>query len=529
MLSILSGLLFTAAWPINGFPFLLFVAFVPLLFIEQAIADKKYKYSFTRLLPYPYLAFFIWNVLTTYWVYYSTVPGSIAAFVINSLFVTLVFCLFHVTKKRLGTIPGYLSLVVYWISFEYLHLTWDLSWPWLCLGNVFSEYYTWVQWYEYTGVFGGAAWIFLVNIMIYQLLRRVLLLGVKLKDQIKPAVSIVLVLSVPITISLIIYNNYEEKSSPVEIVAVQPNIDPYNEKFDGMSVAQQLEKFLELAEEKITPNTKFLIGPETALPRGIWETQEEDTPSIRRLRIFLQKHPHISIVIGLTSFRMYEEGDKVSATARRYRDTNMWYDVYNTAMIMVKDQPVQFYHKSKLVPGVEKLPYPSIFGPLQELAVDLGGMTGSHGMQKDRAVFFSPDSIGAGPAICYESVYGEYVTEYIQRGAHFIFIITNDGWWGNSPGHKQHNSYARLRAIENRRSIARSANTGISCVINQRGDISQATQWWVPTSIRAEINANETFTFYTKYGDYIARVAILLTALLLLWTISMALKKRSLS
>lgn len=525
LLSLLSGLLFTAAWPVNGFPFLLFVAFVPLLFVEQAISDKNYKYSFIRLLPYPYIAFLIWNILTTYWVYYSTVPGSIAAFTINALLMALAFCIFHVTKRRLGAVPGYLSLVVYWFSYEYLHLQWDLSWPWLCLGNGFSEYYKWIQWYEYTGTFGGAAWIFLLNVMIYQLLRKVLVLGEKWLSQLRAIITILLVLVVPITISLFIYNGYEEEENPVEVVVVQPNIDPYNEKFSNMSPADQLEKFISLAEEKITPNTTFLVGPETALPRGLWETQEEDAPSIKRLRKFLEAHPNVSIVTGLTSYKMYLEGEKVSATARQYRNKNMYYDVYNTAMIMTKDRPVQFYHKSKLVPGVEKMPYPSIFGSLQELAIDLGGMSGSHGMQKHRGVFFTPDSIGAGPAICYESIYGEYMTEYIQRGADFIFIITNDGWWRDSPGYRQHNSYARMRAIENRRSIARSANTGISCFINQRGDISQATSWWVPIAIRGEINANDKWTFYTKYGDYIARVALLLAGLLALWTISVAFNK----
>lgn len=527
LLSILSGLLFTAAWPENGFAPLLFVAFVPLLFIEQRIADERYKYSFIKILPYAYLAFFIWNLATTWWVWHSSPEGSIAAFTLNTLFIAIVFSLFHVTKKRLGPVPGYLALVAYWMSFEYLHLRWELSWPWLTLGNGFSEYYTWIQWYEYTGVFGGALWIFVVNIMIYKILRKVLILKEGIGSQLKAAVMVVLVIVIPIIISLVIYTSYEEKSDPVEMVVVQPNIDPYNEKFDGMTSADQLEKMLNLAKQKLTPNTRFLVGPETALVAGAWEGKEEGTASFIRLRQFLVDYPELSIVIGLSTYKMYMDGEKPSPTARKYRGRDdMRYDAFNTGMIMDKGKPVVFYHKSKLVPGVEKMPYPQVFGFLEELAINLGGISGSLGMQDERTVFFSSvDSIGVAPAICYESVYGEYVTDYVRNGANFIFIITNDGWWHDTPGHRQHNSYARMRAIETRRSIARSANTGISCFINQRGDMQQQTKYWTPDVIKASINANDEWTFYTRFGDYIARVALLLMALLLLWTIATSLNK----
>jgi len=107
-----------------------------------------------------------------------------------------------------------------------------------------------------------------------------------------------------------------------------------------------------------------------------------------------------------------------------------------------------------------------------------------------------------------------------------IFIITNDGWWKNTPGYHQHLSFARLRAIETRRSIARSANTGISCFINQRGDVLQATNWWVATSIKGTINANDEITFYVKAGDYIARISLFVAALILLQLISVWLMKK---
>jgi apolipoprotein N-acyltransferase len=158
---------------------------------------------------------------------------------------------------------------------------------------------------------------------------------------------------------------------------------------------------------------------------------------------------------------------------------------------------------------------------IQRMAIDLGGITRSHGTQAERDVFVSPqDGNKIAPVICWESVFGEYVTKYVKnKGANMIFIITNDGWWKETPGHRQHNSYARLRAIETRRSIARSANTGISCFINQRGEEISRIGWWQRSALKGNLNANDHITFYVKHGDYIARLSAFLSLLLVLYAI----------
>jgi apolipoprotein N-acyltransferase len=517
-LSLLSAVLLSVAWPAGGFAPLLFMALVPLLLVEDSVASKGYKYSGIILFPYTYLTFLVWNVLTTYWVYHSSAFGGIIAFTLNSLFQALVFQLFHFTKKHTGEKLGYTSLVVYFIAWEYFHLQWDLSWPWLTFGNGFSEYYTWIQWYEYTGVFGGNVWMFVSNIAVFLCLKEYLTLRAFAPLRAK-FVFLSLWISIPIILSLIIYHTYTETPNPVNIVVVQPNIDPYNEKFDGMTASDQLEKMLKLANEKMDSTTDYLIGPETALVEGIWENKIETSNSIQRLRQFLADYPNLKFVLGLSSYRMYEEGEKPSPTARPWRrKKNMSWDAYNTGMQMQDKQPIQLYHKSKLVPGVEKMPFPSLLKPLEKYAIDLGGMPGSLGVQEERSVFVSySDNKKIAPAICYESIYGEYCGDYINTGAGLIFIITNDGWWKDTPGYRQHNSYARMRAIESRRSIARSANTGTSCFINQRGDMEQATDFWVPAVIKGTLNYNEELTFYTKHGDYIVWISGILSVMLLVY------------
>ena len=159
---------------------------------------------------------------------------------------------------------------------------------------------------------------------------------------------------------------------------------------------------------------------------------------------------------------------------------------------------------------------------MEKFALDLGGTIGSLATDPNQKPFLFAGDGKVASVICYESVYGEFVNRFINNGANVIFVITNDGWWGNTAGHRQHLLFSRLRAIETRRSVARSANTGISCFINQRGDISQATEYWVPATIRSVINTNDKITFYVQYGDYIGRIFLLVAALMFLLTVSLS-------
>ena len=174
---------------------------------------------------------------------------------------------------------------------------------------------------------------------------------------------------------------------------------------------------------------------------------------------------------------------------------------------------MQFYHKSKLVPGAESLPFASALSFLKPVFEHLGGATGSYGSQVEPGVFYSQSGIGVAPAICYETIWGEWIAGSVRKGAQFIAIITNDGWWEDTPGKDQHLDYAKLRAIETRRWVCRSANTGISAFINQRGDIVQQTKWWVKTAIKQDINLSSDLTFYVLHGDYLAEIGSALALL----------------
>lgn len=529
ILSLLSSIILTSAWPARGFPILMFFAFIPLLFIEDYITRNKHNFVKSSFFLYSYLTFFVWNLLTTWWIYYSSLFGVIMAVVFNSLFMAIVFHFYHMTRRNLfKNVSGFFTIIFYWITFEFLHMNWDLTWSWLNLGNSFANYPELIQWYENTGTLGGTTWILLINILIFltlkyrygniKMTKRVTLYGA----------SAILLIIIPLTLSLIRFYTYKETDNSVDIVVVQPNIDPYNEKFGGMSSAEQLDKIIRLSYKEIDSNTEYLICPETCIPEGIIEDELDNSKSIDSLRTILKKYQNLKIVIGISSFKIFKKGEKLTETARFSEPGKYYYDVCNSALFLDTSDNYQIYHKSKLVPGVEKMPYPKLFRPLEKYALDLGGMTGSYGIQEERSVFSTKnDKIKIAPVICYESIYGDFVSEYIRNGANIIFIITNDGWWGNTGGHKQHFEYARLRAVETRRSIARSANTGISGFINQKGEILQTTKYWEDDVIRYKINANSQLTFYSKFGDYIGRFSQYITyILIILYLVMLFMNKR---
>lgn len=525
-LSILSGILLSLSWPSHGFPYLIFLAFVPLFFIEKKLSETSKK-PLLNLFLYSYISLFLWNLLTTWWIWNSTEFGAVVAIILNSLFMSLVWLVFSLSKRYFHNSKNAIYLLpIFWVAFEYLHLDWDLSWSWLNLGNVFAHHPYAIQWYEYTGTLGGSWWILIINILVYRLLNKLFCQKPTALQVIFSSFPVIIMIFVPLIISVIKYQSYEEKGREVEIVVVQPNMDPWSEQF--LSPPQEvIQRMIQLSAPLISAETQFWIAPESAIQEGIQEpymtvgAKMEKGVSIPHLQNFMMQYPQLKMVVGGSSYRFLEQ----ESTTSRTTENGGIYDEYNTAFLLSSAAVEDSYHKSKLVPGPEKMPFKKLLKPLQEVAFDLGGTVGSLGYDSEQKVFYSSDGIGAAPLICYESIYGEFVTNFVKNGAQILLVITNDGWWGNSPGHQQHLSFAQLRSIECRRSLARSANTGISGFVNQRGDLIETTSYWVQDARKYTLKANSDLTFYVKYGDYLGRASVFLGILLLLINITVYVKK----
>ncbi len=516
LLSVLSGILLTPAWYSWGSGLFLLFALVPLLFVEYEL--NKHPGKFKRRLNFwiPFLGFFIFNILTTWWIKNASIAGAIVAVLLNSTLMSTVFYLFSLSRRKLGDSFGYFSLVFYWIAYEYLYLHGEISWTWLNLGNGFANDIRLIQWFEVTGVLGGTLWVLMMNILIFKVLR-VWRFTRSLLEAKTDLIIFLIVLIVPASYSLIRFYTYKEKKHPYNIVILQPNIDPY-EKFNDIPPAEQMDILLNLASGTTDSLTDYIVVPETFINNNLWLDDMESNPSIQSIRKFLKDYPKAKMVVGATTYKFYPNTEQKSETARPFREG--FYDSFNTALQIDSTQNIQFYHKSQLVVGVEKMPYTKTLKFLEKIMLNLGGTFRSHGIQEERSCLYSPqDSLSIATPICYESVFGEFVSEYLVQGKEsFIFVITNDGWWGNSPGYVQHNSFSGIRAIENRRSIARSANTGISSFISQRGEILQEIGWWKRSAIKASLNANDKMSFYTLHGDYIGRVSVFFGIFFALYT-----------
>ena len=526
-LSLISALLLSISWPTYGIPFFIFFAFVPLLLMEQEISkfSKIHKKGWA-VFGLTYLAFFIWNVVTTGWLYHAKNPdgnNSLLAVaipvIVNSLLMSLVFQLYYWYKKVRGTYFGLVFFVAIWLSFERFHLNWEFTWPWLNLGNSFSEYPQLIQWYDTIGATGGSFWILLINVFAFYTLR-IWQAGRIRKDLVKNISILTAIIVLPLLISIYKYNSYQEKPvGEVTTLLLQPKLDPYTEKYSKDSL-QILGELLTLAEENSKTKVDFFIAPETAFPGNgsLSENGFNKSTSIAIAKEFLGKHPQSIFLTGASTHKfLFDEADTEDYSTEIQK--GVWVNSYNSALQIIPNQEVEVYHKAKLVPGVEIFPYIRYLKPiLGDAMLDFGGANSSLGIDKERKVFSNRfNKAKMAPIICYESIYGEYVTDYVKNGANLLAIMTNDSWWDNTEGHKQLLSYARLRAIETRREIVRAANSGISAHINARGDILQDTFYDDRTALLVKANLLEEKSIYTKIGDLISRIAIFVLGFLIIY------------
>jgi apolipoprotein N-acyltransferase len=515
-----SGILLWAAWPVSPFTFLIFIAWIPLLWLESKIKSRKKFFGLT------YVTMITWNVATTWWIWNASVPGAIAAFLANSLLMCFPWLGFKIVKKRLGDKTGYFSLIAFWMCFEFIHLLdWGLSWPWLTLGNAFATHPQWIQWYEYTGTSGGTLWIMLVNILLFlHIKNNPIAIGFN-RETVKTYKNLligILLLIIPISFSWFSAVHTYKPGTKTNIVVVQPNIDPY-EKIAAGTFEAQLSKLIHLSEQAIDDNTVLVVWPETALytGNGIDEGNMKENFFLNPLWRFLQDHPNINLFTGIESYKVYDS--KKTSTAKP-AVPGFYYDSYNGSVLLDSSGPLAFYHKSMLVPGVETLPWFLKF--IDTWFEKFGGTTAGYAKQKERTVLNTTNGYKIAPAICYESIYGEFMSKYIHNGANLICIITNDGWWKNTPGHKQHMNYARLRAIETRTWIARSANTGISCFIDPYGNVIDPQPWDKAATIKMEVPVSNGETFFVKHGDILSRVMVILSILLVAGNLVLWMRKK---
>lgn len=522
-LVVLFALMMSAPFIIPHTGILALFGLVPLLCMERIASHLGRK----RIWIYHYSAFVLWNTITTFWVCNATVGGGIFAILANSLQMSVIFGLFRVSKKKFsGSLP-YIFLATAWIAWERFYFDAEISWPWLVLGNSFART-TWaIQWYEITGALGGSLWIWACNLGLFGLLASLSdgsFFCWNRKAQAASLTGYAAILVIPFIASGCIGKEYRDsidEGEKLPVVIVQPNIDPYH-KFQALTQDEQnailegqIASTLKDRKADSTAGPLLIVAPET-FTNDIICGDYARSRTWRRFTTFLKDYPSANMLFGASSYDYFESSVKPSHTARQLRD-GRWVESHNSALMIDGTSRTEIFHKSKLVVAVEMTPYPAIFCKIDDL---LGGVMGRYIGQDEISLLniegIDGQTVPIGCAVCYESVYGEYYTDYIRKGARAMAIITNDAWWGDTPGYRQHLSYASLRAIETRRAIARCANTGISAIISPSGKITQPTPWWEPAVIKGELPLRSDITFYVAHGDITGRLCTFIFILLLM-------------
>jgi apolipoprotein N-acyltransferase len=525
-LSVAGGILSGLAWSSWCSGLVLLIAFVPFFLIEAWLFEYQRETSSKLFFLYLLPGLVIFSTIAIGWMRAASITGAICVITGLSVLMALTLLIAHIIRIRAGNIPCFISLITLWLSYEFISLNVNIVSPWLNLGNGLAKDIMFVQWYEVTGTAGGTVWILCSNLFL-----SVFIIShvAEVKGSGKYLAIWLLIVTIPAAISVTRYYTVESSGkASVEVLIIQPDTDPFTEKF-VTPFEDQLNKVISMAKAGVTEKTAWILTPETTVDDPVNLDSVNNNKYVRMIRKLTDKYPGANVVAGLVCYKIYYGTDKPpTKSARKSCLSENYCDHFNSAFRIDSGRNIETYHKSKLVPGIE-MQFSNGRGQLiSRILPYLGGTRWGYGIQQERTCLTHASLMQkVAPIICYESVFGNYVTGYVKNGAEALFIITNDGWWKNTDGYLQHLNFASLRAIESRRPVARAANTGISCIIDIRGRRTAESAWWTPATIRGEFVPETRITPYVKYGDYLLKISFVISlAVLLAVFIILPLKKK---
>ncbi len=373
---------------------------------------------------------------------------------------------------RRGGLPRVLVLPVVWTAFEYLRSLTVIGFPWGNIGYVGTAIPAVIQFASLTGLFGVTFWFALVNAIVLELIEgrrdpRVRTIALA---------SLFLVLTLPLVHGLVVMSRPLGLDT-VRVAVIQPNIEG-KKKWDPEFRYLSYERLERLTLEAGREGPDLIIWPETAVPTYL-RTDAVQLGWARRLAADVDA----AILTGSPDFE--------AAPGEKPR-------FYNSALLVRPDSPeVTRYDKIHLVPFGEAIPFESTFPILER--VDFGEADFRAGTER---TVFEWRGTALSTHICYEVIFPGLVREFVDAGAGLLVTITNDVWYGRTSMPFQHASMALMRSIENRRSLARSANSGISMLVDPFGRVIARTDIFTETYLVADLPVGGERTFYTRVGDY---------------------------
>ncbi len=366
-----------------------------------------------------------------------------------------------------------------WAIVEFIRTKSQIAFPWTLLGYSQTPYVPIIQFASFTGVYGISAWVVLVNLCVY----------LTIKNYRKAWIGLLLAFIIPLGYGfLTIRKNQEWK----KVAIIQPNVGP-NEKGDPRTRNYQFNDLIGLTRTALTEHPTLLVYPETATLSNIVRNFQ-----FQQVLVNLVDSFQVSLITGSP---LWDYDDR--------------FEFYNGAVLFVPHRGiVGEYRKMRLVPFSEKIPYSDVFKFLKK--VDLEGVVGDFNFGKDYTVFPLPEG-DFSVLICYEAIFPDLTRQFTKRGADFLINITNDGWFGRTPGPYQHCEMAVMRTVENGVPLIRDANNGISLIADSYGRVLAKTGLFTKAILVGSLPHPKSFTFYRRFGDIFIVICgfLVLTALIL--------------
>jgi len=525
LLLISCGLLLGISFPPFPFPFqlLMFIALIPYFFV---IERRK---GLAEINKATYLTFFVFSLITIYWVGswqtgtdpFLMIAGGVLLF-FNPLLFLIPSTLYYFAKKYLNSKIALLLFPFFWLSYEYFYTLTDISFPWLILGSGLSKFKIFIQSADIIGAFGLTIIVIFVNIFIYLAIRDYKKKPKKVSLYI---LYVIIIFSFSIFYGVYRISTFNNSGKEITVGVIQPNLNPW-EKWRESNLEELKNEYLSLSKNAVDNGAKLLIWPETALPvylntQGYLNTKNDITQFLVDTKTFL--------LTGMPDVKYFSKNDIIPIDVKVTNNGNTKYATYNSVLgFSYQNSIVQHYGKIKLVPFGERVPFVNTFkflGDLFSWGVGLSGwnvgqdttlFTFSNKIENDTTNFVIPDSVKFSSLVCYESVYPIFVTTFINKGAELITVVTNDSWYGKSSGPYQHKEISILRAIENRRSVVRAANGGISCIIDPLGTTIAETKLFSKDVLVGNVVLENEITFYTKYPYLIPIFSVLISLSIIL-------------
>ncbi len=524
-LSIFTGVMLGFAFPPSPYGILACFGLVPLLVVLDETERTR------AALGYVYAAMLVFHMITLNWTGgyahmndpYMMIAGAVTM-TVHPLFYFIPFGLFLFVRRRWGKTPALVALPFFWVAYEYSHTLSEWSFPWLTLGNTQSYDLARIQIVSLTGVIGLSWWILVLNVLAYVFLQslRLVLSGTQRGNVLRTKNASLLLLILVLYFLPTVYGMKVLRAAPpmeqpvptsemgnrklVTVGMIQSNVDPWQKwKQTGLEIIELYVRMTDSLMTHSSPRPDLVLWPETAVPYYILVPQNRATLNFVRSRIEALGVP---VLFGLPHAVYYDDTTKAPPSAKRIEATGERYDAFNsTAFLQPGVEEIPWYGKMKMVPLAERVPYADAFYFLDFLRWGVG--IGGWQIGRD-TVLFQEKKTGAQfcSLICYESVYPEFVAEFVKRGAEFIAIVTIDSWWDRMSGAYQHHQYAIFRAVENRRWIARCAVGGFSSYIDPYGRVYDKTELFTQATLSRtilRIDRRMANTFYTRHGDWVGR------------------------